>query len=157
LLDRLAVTFPQYSFVLIGPEFAARGRITSRPNLHVLGERPYAMIHSYLSAADVGLIPFDRAHYRDLVDHSNPLKLYEYMAAGLPVVSSDWPVMRRLNSPALLCETFDDFVRAVPDALERSPELSTAGVAFARSHGWEAAYRLLDDLVRDRDGDGGPG
>ena len=150
LLDRLATALPHMSFVLIGPEHAARDRITARPNVHVLGERPYADIHSYLSSADVGIIPFDRGRYPELVDHSNPLKLYEYMAAGLPVVSSDWPVLRRLDSPALLCDSFDDFLRAIPHALDQADDLGAAGLRFARSHGWEAAYRILDDLVAER-------
>jgi glycosyltransferase involved in cell wall biosynthesis len=154
LLGHLAVGLPQVSFVLIGPEFSARNRIGDRPNVHVLGERPYSMVHSYLTSADIGLIPFNRVDFPELVDHSNPLKLYEYMAAGLPVVSSDWPVMRRLDSPALLCRSSDDFLRAIPEALERARELSDAGLTFARTHGWDEAYDRLADLVPDAGGDG---
>jgi len=143
LVGQLAEQLPDVSFVLVGPERPARRRLASRPNLHLLGERPYRDVPSYLAAADVGLIPFDRARYGALVDHVNPLKLYEYMAAGLPVVATESAVLRRLASPALLCAEPRQFAGLLAQALGSAPALGAAGRRFAREHSWEASYRAL--------------
>lgn len=143
LVSWLAEQLPEMSFVLIGPDRAARGMLSERPNIHLLGERPYSAVPSYLTAADVGIIPFDREKYPSLVDHANPLKLYEYMAAGLPVVSTDWPVLRRLGSPALLSRTRSEYRDNLLIAIDEAPSLGPKGEQFARDHGWEASYQKL--------------
>jgi len=147
LVSWLAGSLPQISFVLIGPELAVRGRLAGHPNLHLLGERPYSLIPYYLQAAQVGIIPFDRDSYPELVDHANPLKLYEYMAAGLPVVSTDWPVLRRLASPALLSRSRAEFRDNLLTAIERAGQLRHAGTEFARAHSWDASYQALRAAV----------
>ncbi len=143
LVSWLAAELPEMSFVVVGPERLARGRLGQRRNIHLLGERPYSEIPRYLRAADVGIIPFDRRGYADLVDHSNPLKLYEYMAAGLPVVATEWPVLRRLASPALLSASPDQFRDNLLRAVELAPALASAGREFARDHSWGASYETL--------------
>ncbi len=91
----------------------------------------------------MGIIPFDRRNYASLVDHSNPLKLYEYMAAGLPVVATGWPVLRRLGSPALLSESREQFRDNLVRSIATGPALGLEGREFARDHGWEASYKML--------------
>jgi glycosyltransferase involved in cell wall biosynthesis len=143
LVSWLSEELPELSFVIIGPERAARGKLPERPNIHLLGERHYSTIPHYLAAADVGIIPFDRVRYPSLVDHANPLKLYEYMAAGLPVVSTDWPVLRRLASPALLSGSAEEFRANLLTAIADAASLGPAGRQFANEHGWEASYQTL--------------
>lgn len=141
LVNRAAQAHPHVSFVIVGPDLSARSRFATLPNLHVLGPRSYATIPAYLHHSDVGLIPFDRAGHPELVDHINPLKLYEYMAAGLPVVATDWSALRSLNTPALLTAR-DDFVHGIERALG-SAELSRASREFAAAHDWSARFREL--------------
>lgn len=150
LVSWLATELPQASFALVGPERAARGRLAEHPNVHLLGQRQYSEIPYYLAAAQVGIIPFDRKHYPSLVDHANPLKLYEYMAAGLPVVSTDWPVLRRLNSPALLANGRAEFRDNLVRAIDQATALGPKSKQFAREHGWEASYRALLAAVEPR-------
>ena len=50
------------------------------------------MLPAYLAAMDVGLIPFKQDH---VTYHADPIKAYEYLAAGLPVVATDMPALRR--------------------------------------------------------------
>jgi len=96
LMDHLAATLPDLSFVLIGPDEKARARLTARKNLYILGRRPQDSIPAYLKNAQVGFIPFDSKNRAELVNHINPIKLYEDFACGLPVVSSEWEELRSI-------------------------------------------------------------
>jgi glycosyltransferase involved in cell wall biosynthesis len=111
-----AAALPGFSFVLIGPDELARRELGGLPNVHVLGCRPYRDVPAYLQHADVGLMPFDVAREPATVDCLNPLKLYQYLACGLPVVSSSWQALRRSGLPAVLCETAAEFVAALRQA-----------------------------------------
>lgn len=145
-VNALTAAVPEVSFVLIGPEGKAYTRLVPRPNLHLLGRRPYADIPAYLHAADVGLIPFDVLGHQMLVNSIHPLKLYEYLAAGLPVVAADWEELRLLDSPAYLCRTHDDYVAAMRAAL-MSPRARETGVAYAKAADWHGRVdQLLEAL-----------
>jgi glycosyltransferase involved in cell wall biosynthesis len=137
---------PDVSFVLIGPADRARQRLPRLPNLHVIGSVPWGELPPYLQHASVGLIPFDIRNHRDLVNGVNPLKLYEYAACGIPIVSVAWPELQKLNAPAELVEGFDEFVLAIDRALA-SPPSSDLLRAFAQRHDWGAVLdRLLANL-----------
>jgi len=99
LVGALATACPEFSFVIIGPGDNRLERITSLPNVHILGPRPYADIPAYMQHASVGLIPFARSGMEEFVDDINPLKLYEYMAAGLPVVTTAIDQVTKLGAP----------------------------------------------------------
>jgi glycosyltransferase involved in cell wall biosynthesis len=142
LMEALPAALPEVSFVLIGPTEPAASRLAPRSNLHLFGKRPHDQIGRYLHNADVGLIPFDVAGHRDLVNGIHPLKLYEYLASGLPVVASDWDELRRLGSPALLCRTPEEHVAAIRAAIDR-PSEPGPGIAFARAADWQGRVELL--------------
>jgi glycosyltransferase involved in cell wall biosynthesis len=140
---------PDVSFVMIGPADLARQRLPKLPNLHIIGAVPWSELPPYLQHAAVGLIPFDIRNHRDLVNGVNPLKLYEYAACGIPIVSVAWPELWKLSAPAELVEGFDEFVLALDRVLAspRAPELLRA---FARRHDWGAVLdRLLASLDLD--------
>jgi glycosyltransferase involved in cell wall biosynthesis len=137
---------PKISFVLIGPPELARRRLPELSNLHVIGALPWEELPAYLQHAAVGLIPFDVKNHRELVNGVNPLKLYEYAAAGLPVVSVAWAELRKLNAPIELADTPDDFVRAI-DRMLASPPSAAVLKSFAARHDWGAGLdRLLASL-----------
>jgi hypothetical protein len=96
----------------------------------------------YLHNADVGLIPFAARDHPDLVDGIHPLKLYEYLACGLPVVASSWAEIRGMGSPAILCQNVDDHVLTIRSTLETPPE-PAAGLLFARNADWSIRARTL--------------
>jgi len=137
---------PNISFVMIGPSELAHRRLPGLPNLHVVGSRPWDLLPAYLQHADVGLIPFDIRNHRELVNGINPLKLYEYAACGLPVVSVTWPELQKLNAPIELAGEADDFVGALDRVLATPPRADELKV-FAAHHDWGAMLdRLLSTL-----------
>lgn len=146
LLAETARRLPHVSFVLIGPEGLARQRLPALPNLHLLGRRSYDQVPAYLHHADAGIIPFDVAAHPELVNSVNPLKLYEYLSCGLPVVATEWDELRLLDSPARLCRTRDQFVASLEDVLQTPPPKAYLR-AYAASRDWAHSAGTLLDLI----------
>jgi glycosyltransferase involved in cell wall biosynthesis len=146
LMNELAVVMPEVSFVYIGPERMALASLVQRDNVHILGRRPFDALPGYLWNADVGLIPFDVERHASLVNAVHPLKLYEYLACGLPVVATRWDELERLHSPARLCEGTAQFTAALRSAITERPD-PAAGIDFARQADWSNRVRLLLDMT----------
>mgnify|MGYP000943483309 CR=1 FL=1 len=99
-----------FSFVFIGSDKLARQKLIIRNNVHILGCRKYSEIPKYIWNADIGIIPFDVKKHPNLVNCINPLKLYEYMACGLPTIATKWHELELMKTPAVLYENFDEFL-----------------------------------------------
>jgi glycosyltransferase involved in cell wall biosynthesis len=88
LVRRLALRHPDWSIVLVGPASSEARDALPDPNIHFLGRRPYSELPLYLAGFDCCLIPFRATPLTAAV---SPVKLYEYLAAGRPVVSTPLP------------------------------------------------------------------
>lgn len=149
LLHACATALPWLQFVLIGPLSADR-LVARLPNIQVLGPRPQHRVGSYLQHADVGIIPFDREGHPDLVNHVHPLKLYEYCAAGLPVVSTYWDELAAFDHPARLCRDATQFQAALVEQL-RSPPDRQHGRQFALTNSWQSRLQALLPILGGRE------
>lgn len=143
LITDAAQKLPDISFVLIGPDGLAKQRLKKLPNVHMLGARKYTDLPAYMHNADVGLIPFDMENYANLVNSVNPLKLYEYMACGLPVVAVEWKELTMLKSPAVLCRTPDDFATAIVKVCAQGTAYREIYQAYAYQHDWRTQVEAL--------------
>jgi glycosyltransferase involved in cell wall biosynthesis len=139
LVADLARQMPNVSFVLIGDGHADLGPLRSLANVHLLGRRPYREVPAYLKHASVGLIPFK---INQLVRAVNPIKLYEYLACGLPVVATAWEELEQLQSPARLCKSTEEFQRAITAAIDESTDKEKL-IDFARQADWRERARHL--------------
>lgn len=130
LLVATARAFPSASLVLVGPiqDEAGAARLRAEANVHLLGRRPQPQIPDYLGAFDICLSPFRAGDVRRAV---NPLKIYEYLAAGRPVVST--PLDSLAGEPVAdwirFAEGDEAFTRAVAAALEEAAAERSAGVS----------------------------
>ncbi len=128
------------SLVLIGPQTPWSLRLSLEgPNVHTFGPRASELVPAYLSAADVGLMLYDRTRgsvYRG----QNPLKLYEFAAAGLSIVSTPHDEYEYLRPPALIVHCADDVRAAVDRALLERDDLRRRSLEFAALHSWRAAF-----------------
>ncbi len=135
------------SFVLIGPEAMARTKIVKRHNVFILGAKPNATISNYLNYADVGLIPFDIKNHKTLVDYISPLKLYEYMASGLPVLSVKWQELAGLNSPAVLYENQHEFFLGLDKIIANNfswvHKNKRNFIEYSLKNSWQSRYQVL--------------
>jgi glycosyltransferase involved in cell wall biosynthesis len=93
MLAVMAQNLPQASFIVIGPgEKYDAVKALGRPNIHVLGPKPYHSIPGFLQHSDIGILPLLNTTANS---GRSPMKLYEYGAAGLPVVARHTPELKR--------------------------------------------------------------
>jgi glycosyltransferase involved in cell wall biosynthesis len=146
-LAAAARAFPGWRFRLAGqvedPEVAA---LSGFPNLETVGEIPFADVPRFLSGLDAALVPFRDLPLTRAVD---PVKLYEALAMGLPVVARRLPETERWAEPLVyLYDDPESFVRQVRRALaERSPELAAERRRVAEGESWDRrAAELLGSV-----------
>jgi len=122
--------------------------VASLPNVHLLGQQPYSALPAYCRGFDVGVIPF---RMNELTLRVNPLKLREYLAAGLPVVSTPLPEVVRYNGVVHIAVNRDGFLREIESALgERTSETDRGRVEAMRSESWEARVANMSDIIQAR-------
>lgn len=113
LVHYCAKNLPNYSFIIIGPEHKDLSLLRKLKNVHILGAISYDKIPAFLYNSQVGIIPFNVKDYPDLVNSINPLKMYEYLACGLKVVSVEWEQIKDMNDIINLTTKKDEFVDAI--------------------------------------------
>jgi hypothetical protein len=138
-IDALATARSDITVVLIGRSAIHLENLKQRANVKWLGPKPYDTIPGFLAHADCAIIPFRRT---PLVDSVSPLKLFEFLASGLPVVSARWTELERLSSPAFLADDRDTFVRLVSNAVDQrvKDSLGESFRDFARSNSWKSRF-----------------
>lgn len=134
----LALAFPEVEFLLAGPIRMDTSWIPPLPNVRLLGPVPPEEVPDLLALCHVGIIPFVPS---TLTRAIHPVKLYEYFAAGLPVVAADLDEIRRIGSPARLATGESQWVEAVRSALA-SP-LRKEALAFASRNDWMTRFEAL--------------
>jgi glycosyltransferase involved in cell wall biosynthesis len=146
LLVALARAKPDWSFALVGPvgpgdPNADVSSLRAEPNIHLLGPRAYEQLPSVLRTANAGLIPYAR---NPLTDSIFPMKVYEYLAAGLPVVSTPLPSLAGVDAVASAPDA-PGVARLLEQSLaEDSPERRAARSHEAQSHSWD---RRIEEIA----------
>ena len=152
LLEAVARSRPDWTLVLVGPaaeDARARiGRLAELTNVHVLGFRPYGELPAYVGGFSAGLIPYRASAY---TRNCSPLKVFEYLAAGKPVVASGVPELAEMGPDVTLAEGADEFVAAIERALaDDGPEAVARRRVLAEQNTWDARTERLLDVVGGR-------
>jgi len=152
-LRALSAADPDWRLVLIGPY--VRGELSAQeveviPRVHSLGGKPREELPAYLRGLDVALIPY---RLNELTRHMFPLKLFEYLAAGLPVVAAALPTLEPFRGVVYLAKSPEDYPGLVKRALEEdSSEMREKRVELARENSWDGRVedisRLVDETLR---------
>lgn len=116
LIAELARLRPQWSIVLVGRADGNLSAIQGMQNVYALGQRSYERLPEYLRGFDVALLPFVM---NELTRHSSPLKLREYLAAGLPIVATALPEVVKFNGLVSLASTAEEYICRIDSLLER--------------------------------------
>jgi teichuronic acid biosynthesis glycosyltransferase TuaH len=143
----LARAYPTASIVLVGrcPDPAHYAPLRAYRNVTIAPPVERGQLTALVAAADVGLIP----HVRDKqTEAMSPLKLYEYLAAGVPVAATDLPPIRPVwPERTALAAAPDDFPAAVARALQIGRCGERERIAFIHANAWERRFELLLDIA----------
>jgi glycosyltransferase involved in cell wall biosynthesis len=148
LIRAVAVARPSWSIVLVGKVATDLQPLRGLPNVHVLGQKEYSTLPAFCRAFDVGIIPF---RTNELTVRANPLKLREYLAAGLPVVSSPLPEVARYAGLVHLGDGAEAFTAAIETALgERTEAWAKRRVEAMRAESWEGRVEQMSEIIDER-------
>lgn len=148
LIEYIARARPRWSIVLIGQQLADLSSLRRLRNVHLLGQRPHDELPAYCKGFDVGIIPYRLEPRMRFV---NPLKMREYLAAGLPVVSTPVPEVKRYANLCRVAATRGEFLAAIEQEIERAHDGGTlaraARSAAMKSESWSARVADVMHLV----------
>lgn len=150
-LLHLAQTKPEWSLVLMG-----EARLTVQqetwealrrlPNVYYLPQKPVSQVPYYLKGFQVGIMPYLQTRHAENI---SPLKLYDYLAAGLPVASLEIPAVADFRQYIHVARRPEDFIAAVEAALaDTSPARRAQRRTVAAQHTWEARGEQLSGLIQ---------
>jgi glycosyltransferase involved in cell wall biosynthesis len=154
LVEGIARSRPGWNVVLVGPIYQAGPRTLEAlprlrllPNVHLLPEVPPGDLPGMVAHLDVGLIIYAPGPGTLAI---NPLKLYQYLAAGRAVVSTPLPSVEEFRGTVAIARTVEEFVAAIEAALA-PPEAAPAAARARRvlEFDWEQVAALRLELLHD--------
>ncbi len=154
LLARIAKEHPDWIVVLVGPHdlLANLAPFEGLDNVIMTGRVAYQDVPAYVKAFDVCLNPYI---LDGVAEHCSPLKLYEYVATGKPVVSVDMPEAKIFEDCILIANDADEFVALVEQALQSDDGQADLRRSMAQQHTWqkrfEAVSAALTGVLNEKD------
>tara|TARA_Y100001968_G_scaffold333938_1_gene401426 strand:- start:4874 stop:6040 length:1167 start_codon:yes stop_codon:yes gene_type:complete len=150
LIAEVAFLHPDWNFIFIGPtsegeEFTDLSLMQQRKNIHFLGYKPYSQLPYYCAGIDIAWLPL---HINSYTQSMFPMKFFEYLAAGLPIVSTNIDSLSSFSKQAFLC---DSSVHAHSSALQAvlsgNIPLLEERLKLARNHTYESRTSRMLDLI----------
>jgi GT2 family glycosyltransferase/glycosyltransferase involved in cell wall biosynthesis len=143
LVVHAAKARPDYAFVLLGGVFNLDvSELESLPNVLLLGQRPYETMPQYLYHFDVCMIPFK---INPITEATDPVKLYEYLSAGKPVVSVALSEVELYSEYIYIARDRDEFVAQLDAAVaEDDRDMIMRRRKFAEQHSWRQRYEIIE-------------
>jgi glycosyltransferase involved in cell wall biosynthesis len=148
LLRFIAEQRPTWQLVLVGPVLVNISSLDGIPNIHFLGRKPYEFLPDYLAWCDVALNPYK---IDSVAENCSPLKIYEYMAAGLPTVSTDMPEAKQFPGLISIAKDYADFVLKTEELLNRTDVMRNSCSISCRNeaqkHSWEMRFLEVEKIA----------
>lgn len=150
LVRKCAETYPEYSFALIGPVGAGINvaPLEALPNVTFLGRKNVTDLPSYIKAFDVCINPFK---LNELTDKVSPLKFYEYLASGKPIVSVNMPGVSDFSDVVEIADNYEEFVSAIKRAIEtETPEKLQKRLSRAMENSWDSRVEFMSEKIIEK-------
>lgn len=158
LLRTIACKRPEWSIILIGPPSANLRQANlmcfeGQTNVHFLGPKSYSELPQYYKGLDVCLIPFNEQD--PTIIACSPMKLYEYLATGKPIVSTHVPAVLPFDGLVRIGRNAEEFERQIEASLaERDTDLSRLRLEAAKNNSWkkrvETILETIETILRAR-------
>lgn len=151
LLCQVAKHFSTLKIVLVGPVVSKNnylGKLGKMANVSFLGRKPVQELPEYLATFDVCLIPFIQDEW--LVKASQPLKLYEYLSSGKPIVSTKMDCLGKYQTLVYGTKTSKEFIKKVSLALkEKNPKLNKERIKIASQNTWDQRFAFINQKMEE--------
>lgn len=150
LLEAAARAKPEWSLVFVGALGGKGGgekwrQLLAHPNVHYLGQVPAARVPEYVCGFDLGLIPYAQTGHRPFID---PLKLYDYLAAGIPVASVDLPSLDGFRHLVHVGDGPAGYFAAIEAALaDRGAARAAERRRLAAANSWERRVEAAAQVI----------
>ena len=147
LLRETARRLSGVHFILVGPVGEGQPgtcRPPILPNVHLMGPKPYKMLPQLMAHADVAILPVPRNRYADSMF---PMKFFEYLSAGLPVVGTSIPALEEFGDLFFVARTAQDFAREISRVLAGERRDAEKIGEACRKHSWEARFLRMESAI----------
>ncbi len=144
LLIAVARQRRNWTILLIGQANVDTSEMAKEPNIILVGRKPYSALPAYCAAFDVGIIPFK---VNELTRHVNPIKLREYLSAGVPAVSTPLDEVSHYGDLVAVASGADDFVSACEEAIALDDQQRDALCESMADETWRAVVERVGATV----------
>ncbi|OEE68430.1 hypothetical protein A1OO_20475 [Enterovibrio norvegicus FF-33] len=147
LLIRCAKAYEDWDFIMIGNVTCDVSEAKKLGNVRFLGEIPYDKLTGFLADFDICLIPFKLI---ELTLCTNPVKVYEYLAAGKPVVCTAMPEVKIIDDMVHVAESYKDFIKLMQVAMDESKDsaLLKSRKEWAMGHDWSNRAQEIHKQIK---------
>ena len=147
LIEEIAKKLTSGSIALIGPSHVSeewRERLAKLGNVYFTGPVPYARLPQMMRAFDICITPHRVTPFTESL---NPIKLWEYLAAGKPILSTDVAGFRDYPQFVRIVSNAEEFVTAIHDALHEAPDKQAERRRESLRHSWEARLDAIMEVI----------
>lgn len=148
LVVQVANKLPQVHLVFIGPNSLSATNtktLADLPNCHILGAKPYEQLPSFMAGFDVCITPHVVSPFTDSLD---PIKMYEYMATGKPIVSTPCAGFRDLRELIFIANDSTQFAEFIAEAVKDGSGQAMARVDWAREQTWTQRVEEIEKILQ---------
>ncbi|MBV4417365.1 glycosyltransferase [Clostridium tyrobutyricum] len=136
-----------YDFVFVGPKYGDVNLNFNKDNIYFLGEKRYEDLPYYISNFSCCIIPFK---VNEMTNSCNPIKLYEYMALGKPVVSTGIYEVGKLQDICYISKGKNDFMKNIDRAINgETQQLINSRRKFALNNSWEKRVSNIIQVLEE--------
>ncbi|GAX86874.1 conserved hypothetical protein [Lebetimonas natsushimae] len=149
LLEYLAKKFPHYSFILIGKigegdPWTKIDFLKKYKNIYFLGPKSYSELPNYLKGIDVAILPNNINEYTESMF---PMKFFEYLAAGKPIVSVNLPSLKEYKNICFLSNTYEEFANNINKALKNPNFNLEKRISLAKEFTYEKRTEKMMKII----------
>ncbi|MDH7506183.1 MAG: glycosyltransferase [Candidatus Thermoplasmatota archaeon] len=149
LLIGASLKYPEYNFVIMGMEYNVKLK-KFPPNLFFIGHKNYAQLPQWINHMDVCTLPF--IPHTDVANACNPLKFWEYLASGNPIVSTALPETK--VDHIYWCESNEEYLESIPKAVEEKQngnKNADKRRKIAKKNSWDNCCKPLLEVLEQWD------